>query len=288
MLFENLIDSSAEVYLGGTDFKVFDHYMMPHFNQMQKSHKNDQLVQVTYTKYLPILAKIGQKFTEISVMSRLAKKEQMRGNIHQHPVEREPTKEVMKHLMNESEWPSLATSTQVDSKRDISTGQKDDGAYQKEDGENQSTQVVGSSEFNPQQVEIFVNYDNEIDMLRKQFVSIISDYAVRQDTSIERLLFSRLGSLCDFFGSKFTMDNLIPLLNTCSNKKEFMIKLECLKSVTGVGIKVGKETLSQYMLLIYIQFLHDSEELVVLEIIRTLGRLLKNRLISKSALMDDY
>ena len=33
-------------------------------------------------------------------------------------------------------------------------------------------------------------------------MGVISDYAVRQDTSIERLLFSSLGSLCDFFGSK--------------------------------------------------------------------------------------
>lgn len=99
-----------------------------------------------------------------------------------------------------------------------------------------------------------MNFDCEIDVLRQHFLSVISDYAAadRQDTSIERLLFSRLGSLCDFFGSKTTMDRLIPLLHTCSNKKEFMIKLECLKSVTGVGIKVGKQTLSQYMLLIYI------------------------------------
>lgn len=121
-----------------------------------------------------------------------------------------------------------------------------------------------------------------------QFKSIIVDCAGRQDTSVERLLFSRLGSLCDFFGSKLTMDNLIPLLNTCSNKKEFMIKLECLRSVTGVGVKVGKQTLSQYMLPIFVQFLHDSEELVVLELIRSLTSLLKMSLIPKSALLDDF
>jgi hypothetical protein len=84
------------------------------------------------------------------------------------------------------------------------------------------------------------------------------------------------------------MDNLIPLLGTCLNKKEFLIKLECLKSVTGVGIKVGKKTLSQYMLLMYTQFLHDSEEMVVLEIIRTLTQLLRLRLISKDTLFDDF
>ena len=84
------------------------------------------------------------------------------------------------------------------------------------------------------------------------------------------------------------MDNIIPLLGTCSNRKEFLVKLDCLKSVVGVGIKVGKQTLAQYMLLIYIQFLNDSEELVVLEIIRTLASLLRMNLISKATLLDDY
>ena len=37
----------------------------------------------------------------------------------------------------------------------------------------------------------------------------------------------------------------------------------------------------------YTQFLYDSEELVVLEIIKTLGGLLKLRLISKETLLDD-
>ena len=32
-------------------------------------------MQVTYTRYLPLLAKIGHRFTELSVTSRLAKKQ---------------------------------------------------------------------------------------------------------------------------------------------------------------------------------------------------------------------
>lgn len=68
-----------------------------------------------------------------------------------------------------------------------------------------------------------------------------------------------------------------------------MVKLECLNSVTGVAIKVGKQSLQPYVLVAVLpHFLYDSEELVVLEIIKTLGRLLKLRLIPKSVLMDDY
>ena len=52
-------------------------------------------------------------------------------------------------------------------------------------------------------------------------------------------------------------------------------------------MKVGRETISQYLLLLYKGFLHDTEEQVVLEIIRTLTRLLKQGLIPKSAVLDN-
>ena len=83
------------------------------------------------------------------------------------------------------------------------------------------------------------------------------------------------------------MDNLIPLLTTAPSKREFLIRLACLQSVTGVGIKVGKQTLSQYLLVLYAGFLHDPEELVVLEVIKTLGRLLQLGLIPKAAVLPD-
>lgn len=106
LLFENLIDSQEELYLGGADFKVFDNYILPHFNKVQKTYKNDQLVQVTYTKYLPLLAKIGQRLTEISVTSRLAKRQQQSGQ-GSKGANSQQSQPRMKHLMNESEWPTL-------------------------------------------------------------------------------------------------------------------------------------------------------------------------------------
>lgn len=75
LMFENIIDSDQSYVLTSTDFKVFDNYIMPQFNKLQKSHKDEQLVQVTYTRYLPLLAKIGHRFTELSVTSRLAKRQ---------------------------------------------------------------------------------------------------------------------------------------------------------------------------------------------------------------------
>ena len=218
-MFEDIIDSDLAYTLSTTDYKVFDNYIWPQFEKAQRIHKDDQLVQVTWTRYLPLLAKIGHRFTELSVRSRLA----------------------------------VAASAE--------------GA--------KGTQGAA-------------NFDQDIDGLRNIFVPIIRDSAAKEDTSIERLLFSSLGSLCDFLGSKVTMDNLIPLLTTAPSKREFLIRLACLQSVTGVGIKVGKQTLSQYLLVLYAGFLHDSEELVVLEVIKTLGRLLQLGLIPKAAILDDF
>jgi hypothetical protein len=78
--------------------------------------------------------------------------------------------------------------------------------------------------------------------LRREFIKIISDYANSHDSSIKRILFSKIGQQCEFFGSKITMDYLIPHLLTCANEKEFKIKIDSLKSVVSIGIKVGKQT----------------------------------------------
>jgi len=83
------------------------------------------------------------------------------------------------------------------------------------------------------------------------------------------------------------MDDIIPLLMTGANNKDFLIKLDYLQSVTGVGIKVGKQALSSFMLVSLNLFYYDPEELVVLETIKTLGKLLELRLIPKQTLIDD-
>ena len=44
LMFENIIDSDQSYILTSTDFKVFDNYIMPQFNKLQKSQKDDQLV----------------------------------------------------------------------------------------------------------------------------------------------------------------------------------------------------------------------------------------------------
>lgn len=73
-----------------------------------------------------------------------------------------------------------------------------------------------------------VNYDNEYDKLRRIILSLINDILSETEPSLQRLIYQNLGGLSVFFGRKMTIDNLIPLSNSCFNKKDFMLKVSLL------------------------------------------------------------
>lgn len=70
-----------------------------------------------------------------------------------------------------------------------------------------------------------MNYDTEYDKLRRIILSLINDILSETEPSLQRILFENLGVLSVFFGRKMTIDNLIPLSNSCFNKKDFMLRV---------------------------------------------------------------
>jgi len=93
-----------------------------------------------------------------------------------------------------------------------------------------------------------------------------------------------------------TIDNLIPLSNSCINKKDFMLKvsqiwsylqMECLKGIPYLGLRVGQITLAKYLLVTCTYLLYDAEEIVVCEMIKTLNKLLEFGLLSKADSLEN-
>ena len=70
-----------------------------------------------------------------------------------------------------------------------------------------------------------VNYDTEYDKLRRLILSLINDILSQTEPTLQRILYQNLGHLSVFFGRKMTIDNLIPLSNSCFNKKDFMLRV---------------------------------------------------------------
>lgn len=60
-----------------------------------------------------------------------------------------------------------------------------------------------------------------------------------------------------------------------------------MRSVVGIGKKVGKQTLQQNVLQILLVHLYDWQECVVIELINLLSELIKLKLISKSILFSE-
>ena len=62
--------------LASIDYKVFDNYILPAISRLQRSSKNQLIVQVTYTTNLPLIAKIGNYFSELSLSSQINQQRQ--------------------------------------------------------------------------------------------------------------------------------------------------------------------------------------------------------------------
>ena len=77
MMFENVLnDEYKNEMLASIDYKVFDNYILPAISRLQRSSKNQLIVQVTYTTNLPLIAKIGNYFSELSLSSQINQQRQ--------------------------------------------------------------------------------------------------------------------------------------------------------------------------------------------------------------------
>ena len=63
--------------------------------------------------------------------------------------------------------------------------------------------------------------------------------------------------------------------------------MECLRGIPYLGLRVGAQTLAQYLLITCTQLLYDSEENVVFEVIKALTKLLEFRLMSKEGSLEN-
>ena len=74
--------------------------------------------------------------------------------------------------------------------------------------------------------------------------SLVNDILSDTDSNMQRVLLEKIGELSIFFGRKSTIDNLIPLINSCLNKKEFMLRVPFLQLIYIDGL-LERDTLTR-------------------------------------------
>ena len=132
-----------------------------------------------------------------------------------------------------------------------------------------------------------VNYDTEYEKFKRTILSMINDISSQSDSTLHGILYKNMGKFAVFFGRKMTIDNLIPLQNSCFNKKDFRLYVECLRGIPYLGLRVGQLTLSRYLLIFFTHLLKDPQEYVVYQTIETLNKLMEFGLLSKEDSLEN-
>lgn len=119
----------------------------------------------------------------------------------------------------------------------------------------------------------------------KKLVQQVEDLAVGlltdSETNVKIALLGNILPLCKFFGREKTNDVILSHLITYLNDKDSSLRIKLIQTISGIAILLGPITLEQYILPLLIQTITDSEELVVVNVLKSLKDLCKTGLIQK-------
>ena len=136
-------------------------------------------------------------------------------------------------------------------------------------------------------------YQDYYDQIRMDLVRFFESQAKRlltDDATITRRTFlGSIASLCVFFGSAKTSDVILSHLNTYLNDRDWMLKTSFLDAIVGVAVYVGSNSLEEFILPLMLLALPDTEEAVLVSILRSLATMASLGLFQKgttSSLID--
>ncbi|CUS23872.1 LAQU0S12e01926g1_1 [Lachancea quebecensis] len=118
------------------------------------------------------------------------------------------------------------------------------------------------------------------------FEEITIAFLTDNQSSVKIALLSNILPLCDLFVREKTNDVILSHLITYLNDKNPSLRIKLIKAITGVAVLLGPITLEQYILPLLIQTVTDSEELVVVTVLKSLKLLCIIGLIQKKYFFD--
>ncbi|CAR23695.1 ubiquitin-binding serine/threonine protein kinase VPS15 [Lachancea thermotolerans CBS 6340] len=118
------------------------------------------------------------------------------------------------------------------------------------------------------------------------FEEITIAFLTDNQSSVKIALLSDILPLCDLFVREKTNDVILSHLITYLNDKNSSLRIKLIQVITGVAVLLGPITLEQYILPLLIQTATDSEELVVVTVLKSLKSLCTIGLIQKKYFFD--
>lgn len=97
-----------------------------------------------------------------------------------------------------------------------------------------------------------------------------------------------MGELSQLLGVELTETKLIPQCTSGINKSDFRVRIESLKALTTLSMRLGQQKFTQYVLPVLGPLLHDSEDMVIVEAIKMYNQFVKTRLIAQSDCIEVF
>ncbi|CCH58458.1 hypothetical protein TBLA_0A06660 [Henningerozyma blattae CBS 6284] len=132
-------------------------------------------------------------------------------------------------------------------------------------------------------IEITNNYSRK---LTKQVEELCVALLTDNKKSVRFSLLCNILPLCKFFGREKTNDVILSHLITYLNDRDPALRIKLIQTISGIAVLLGPITLEQYILPLLIQTIYDTEELVVVSVLRSIRDLIDIGLIGKKYYFD--
>jgi hypothetical protein len=128
--------------------------------------------------------------------------------------------------------------------------------------------------------EIVVDYEEERRKLFQAIQGFIDDFATYGDNQVLILMLKCLGELSQLFGVELTKSKLVDQCAIAFNQPDFRVRIEALRAIAMMAMRLGQHKFQQNVVLL-LNLLTDSEDLVVIEAIKMFNQFVKMRLLNQ-------
>ncbi|RHY31205.1 hypothetical protein DYB32_003677 [Aphanomyces invadans] len=136
----------------------------------------------------------------------------------------------------------------------------------------------------------FSTFDNELNRLHSAVARFVIQIAAPDQKSssslVKRALLHDITRLCVFFGREYTLDNVLPLLLSFLNDRDWELRAAFFQDIPGVCTFVGRVSAELYILPCIEQALIDVQEIVIARALHCLCTLVSLGLFQRPALIE--
>lgn len=122
--------------------------------------------------------------------------------------------------------------------------------------------------------------------LTQMFEDIAVTLLTDNEVCVKIALLNNILPLCSFFGRERTNDIILSHLITYLNDKDPALRMYLVQCISGIAILLGPITMEQYILPLLIQTLTDTEEIIVVSVLKNLKDLIKTGFVAKTYFHD--